>query len=643
MSKTATTERSFKGLNDTTEDLTPLCRTCLRKKDDMKFLPLNLEQMNSILQRLMFLLNVEITLAEKTPMYLCSTCEEYINISYNFKEQCIQSNDYIQNWVSLKDSDLLPFEDEVKDHIVDKSDLIEQQCSSCNTTFKTFKDVHLNHSASLCHLCKFQTLGTGLDSRQIEMSNECDDDPLNLDCQDSKDDLGVKYQQRLRLKQYSPEEIRNIVDAVKKKYYKHVTCKICKFTGAENRNLSVHIGRVHSEIKHMWCSICNETFPDLNQHHEEVHSDDLKCPLCGKNRRNMGKFVEHMSYHTASRFFQCSICGSSYNFLRQLKRHQLLHHRVQRAPEKTVKKSVTEPEKCSVKVKYLCPHCGKQFTANHKLVVHIRSHTGEAPYQCGFCDKRFKVRAHYLMHERTHTGEKPHKCTFCDKSFAQSSTLKTHLIIHTGKKIECTICRKTFCRAAQLRLHMREHTGEKPYKCETCSQTFKQKSHLVEHSKRHSDDRPFECSFCGKSFKNQYTMKVHEQIHTGDKPFQCSQCTYACRQAYSLTQHMKQHENDKPQGHNPHVCHVCQKSYVTLAHLFTHMRRYHPNIILTNQTEEPLPSDPDDPPEEEEEEENPYIPMEIKVLENNDFIPEESGTTSNQVEESPMLEFTVLD
>ncbi|CAL4095792.1 unnamed protein product, partial [Meganyctiphanes norvegica] len=64
---------------------------------------------------------------------------------------------------------------------------------------------------------------------------------------------------------------------------------------------------------------------------------------------------------------------------------------------------------------YQCRHCGKDFTNNSELIIHMSIHTGDKPYQCSYCGKDFLRKSDLKRHMKTHTKEKPYRCSHCDE------------------------------------------------------------------------------------------------------------------------------------------------------------------------------------------------------------------------------------
>lgn len=59
------------------------------------------------------------------------------------------------------------------------------------------------------------------------------------------------------------------------------------------------------------------------------------------------------------------------------------------------------------RLQHVCRFCGKVFSSDSALQIHLRSHTGERPYQCPVCLSRFTTRGNLKVHFLRHREQNP--------------------------------------------------------------------------------------------------------------------------------------------------------------------------------------------------------------------------------------------
>ncbi|KAK3892516.1 hypothetical protein Pcinc_003641 [Petrolisthes cinctipes] len=198
-----------------------------------------------------------------------------------------------------------------------------------------------------------------------------------------------------------------------------------------------------------------------------------------------------------------------------------------------------------------CPVCFKEFTRRRRMLVHLRTHTGERPHECDICLKRFSRSDKLVAHKRTHTGERPYHC-FCGKRFTRVDHLKTHLTTHglTPKFMPTVVVPESNKKSVSSTPEVMPTVVEPESNKMSVSSTPEVMPTVVEpesnkkivSSRRLSERKILICSYCDQKFTQSYKYTRHVRTHTGEKPYHCM-----CGAHYSRSDRLRKHLLENPE------------------------------------------------------------------------------------------------
>ena len=235
------------------------------------------------------------------------------------------------------------------------------------------------------------------------------------------------------------------------------SCNECDFKTEKKSSFYSHFKRKHGPVK---AANSNEP-PEL-----------FSCSQCDYKNKNKYEVKVHVARkHTDDFKFPCDTCTKKFKVKGDLTNHVRFSHREQPV---------------------ICDVCGKTCLNSNSLYVHQKFAHYKAKYECQICKRRMVSQANLDEHMlKQHEKRENVVCEECGKTFTRNSRLKIHMRIHTGDRpYECKICKKTFARRTALKQHLLIHTGVRPYICDICGKAFTQKPGLISHRKSHPGPLP---------------------------------------------------------------------------------------------------------------------------------------------------------
>ncbi|XP_058798727.1 zinc finger protein 665-like isoform X4 [Phymastichus coffea] len=234
-------------------------------------------------------------------------------------------------------------------------------------------------------------------------------------------------------------------------------CNECDYSTAKKNALFQHIKKAAGHSKQSG-----------SRNKDRLFSCD-QCPYTNKNRYELKVHV--IRKHSNEYNYECEQCGKKYKIKGDLTNHIRFQHREQ---------------------PIICDVCGKTCGNSNSLYVHQKFAHYKAEFECHICHRRMVSQANLDEHVlKQHEQRQDAICEECGKTFTRQSRLKIHMRIHLGiKPHDCKLCGKAFSRKTALRQHLLIHTGQRPYLCDICGKSFTQKPGLISHRKSHPGTHP---------------------------------------------------------------------------------------------------------------------------------------------------------
>ncbi|OQR76013.1 zinc finger protein-like [Tropilaelaps mercedesae] len=110
---------------------------------------------------------------------------------------------------------------------------------------------------------------------------------------------------------------------------------------------------------------------------------------------------------------------------------------------------------------FMCRECNRSFEAESQLIAHqVWVHQGceNNSNPCPVCGKLFTRQQYLALHLRRHVDERPYRCEHCGRTFPHLATLKGHVTRkHTRDfRFQCPICDKGFISRMKTLHHLEQ-------------------------------------------------------------------------------------------------------------------------------------------------------------------------------------------
>ncbi|PNF41384.1 hypothetical protein B7P43_G14410 [Cryptotermes secundus] len=339
-------------------------------------------------------------------------------------------------------------------------------------------------------------------------------------------------------------------------------CQYCEARFTTRKELTFHMAQEHKmklEKAKYQCQFCERCFVKqvtLFNHYNQHANGKFVCQGCGLFLDTKEEFETHRERHEQERPWKCTRCATTFSRRQQYVVHMESHEKYQCktcnmgfAAKATLQEHARACQNQSGREsQHECPECGKIFSREGQLKLHLKAHTGEEAYTCLVCKKGLQTAEDYNQHIQAtchriaeDDPKKPYECQQCDKCFSHDYLLEEHenQMHSTTHTYKCTFCDHSSNSRSNMTRHLALHTEKRRFACNQCGAAFHALTTLKDHCNSvHSQQRHFSCDMCDKMFKLQSDLRRHIQSHSDMRLFKCPYCSHS----YKRASHLRRHE-----------------------------------------------------------------------------------------------------
>ena len=282
-------------------------------------------------------------------------------------------------------------------------------------------------------------------------------------------------------------------------------CDLCEHVSRTSSGHMMHLRNKHFKGKFncLKCKFMAHFAQDLVEHMgKEDHQDEpfANCPSCrvrihisqiGPHYEGCIKFMIKEKKKMFEKNVICQTCGKTVKS-HHYNNHIKIHLREQGANEDEVRAKLSnenlpirgsKENTRNMSLFYYCDKCGKRYTNQRNLKVHIEEEHERKEYRCQECDMTFKTYKKWLGHGIiVHRTEEKYNCKYCGKRFENTGHVRSHMINHhEAPQFKCSFCGRMFKDEGRLVSHERQHTGDRPFKCSECANAYTCRKNLRQH------------------------------------------------------------------------------------------------------------------------------------------------------------------